>query len=229
MSTNNANDWDVTGYFLPEDSQLRLKQLREYVGFLTNLARPRRPDEDSECYNEIRPGEVAICMELIEEQIAQVLEELSYPGERGESAEAPEADADAETEAEAADTDAEEPYVAEPASDGMGHRWIAGVSLSQIDEIHLLLDSLRAHGNVVASSDEATLKDVTLSVMGEAICHDAQKLRDIVDAIYDEQRLQPPSNSKPGVREEEAAYLVLPQRSPASRAAPQACDLPTYH
>ena len=227
MSTNNANDWDVTGYVLPEDSQLRLKQLREYVGFLTNLARPRRPDEDSECYNEIRPGEVAICMELIEEQIAQVLEELSYPGERGESAEAPEAAA--ETEAEAADTDAEEPYVAEPAGDGTGHRWIAGVSQSQIDEIHLLLDSLSAHGNVIASNDEAKLKDVTLSVMGEAICGDAQKLRDIVDAIYDEQRLQPPSNSKPGVREEHAAYCVPIAPSPGERMSPVMRSSLTYH
>ncbi|MGN6740554.1 XAC0095 family protein [Dyella sp.] len=120
MSTIDSEDRYVTGYFLPEDTQLRLKQLREYVGFLTNLARPRRPDEDSECYNEIRPGEVAICFELIEEQIGLVLDELSWPGERGEPVEAPKAAADAESDAEgeAADTDkvAEEPYVVEPAT-----------------------------------------------------------------------------------------------------------------
>ncbi|WP_431637166.1 hypothetical protein ACQVBX_06125 [Dyella sp. KULCS107] len=39
MSTIDSEDRNVTGYFLPEDTQLRLKQLREYVGFLTNLAR----------------------------------------------------------------------------------------------------------------------------------------------------------------------------------------------
>ncbi len=227
MSTIDTDDLGVTGYFLPEDSQLRLKQLREYVGFLTNLARPRRPDEDSECYSEIRPGEVAICMELIEEQIAQVLEELSYPAERGESAEAPKAAAGTATEAEAADTDAEEPYIAKPASEEAGNRWIAGVSLSQIDEIHLLLDSLRAHGNVVASSDEAKLKDVTLSVMGDAICHDAQKLRDIVDAIYDEQPLQP-RGSKPGVREAEATYLAFPAPVTAGARSPILRSHPTY-
>ena len=38
MSTIDSEDLYVTGYFLPEDNQLRLKQLREYVGFLTNLA-----------------------------------------------------------------------------------------------------------------------------------------------------------------------------------------------
>jgi len=77
MSTFDSDDLETTGYFLPEDSQLRLKQLREYVGFLTNLARPRRPDEDQEWTAEIRPGEVAICMELLEEQIGQVLPYVS--------------------------------------------------------------------------------------------------------------------------------------------------------
>ena len=76
MSTFDSDDLETTGYFLPEGSQLLLKQLREYVGFLTHLARPRRPDEDQEWYAEIRPGEVAICLELLEEQIAQVLAEL---------------------------------------------------------------------------------------------------------------------------------------------------------
>ncbi|MGN6229227.1 MAG: XAC0095 family protein [Dyella sp.] len=227
MSTIDSEDRNVTGYFLPEDTQLRLKQLREYVGFLTNLARPRRPDEDSECYNEIRPGEVAICFELIEEQIGLVLDELSYPAERGESAEAPNAAAGTEKQAEAADTDAEKPSAAEPASEEAGHRWIAGVSLSQIDDIHLLLDSLRAHGNVVASSDEAKLKDVTLSIMGDAICRDAQKLRDIVDAIYDEQRLQPRA-SKPGVCEEEATYLAFPSPVTAVVRSPILQPHPTY-
>lgn len=228
MSTIDSEDRTVTGYFLPEDTQLRLKQLREYVGFLTNLARPRRPDEDSECYNEIRPGEVAICFELIEEQIGLVLDELSWPGERGESADAPSTAADTEKQAEAADTDAEKPYAADPGSEEAGYRWIAGVSLSQIDEIHLLLDSLRAHGNVVASSDEAKLKNVTLSVMGDAICRDAQKLRDIVDAIDDEQRLQPRA-SKPGVREEHTGYCVPTPPSLREGVSPAMPISLTYH
>ena len=102
MSTFDSKDLETTGYFLPEDSQLRLKQLREYVGFLTNLARPRRPDEDREWFSEIRPGEVAICLELLEEQIAQVLDELSWPAERGERAAAPKAKAELDAEPKAA-------------------------------------------------------------------------------------------------------------------------------
>jgi hypothetical protein len=200
MSTFDSDDLEVTGYFLPEDSQLRLKQLREYVGFLTNLARPRRPDEDQEWYAEIRPGELAICMELLEEQIAQVLDELSWPAERGERAATCVADAEAE-----ACTQAAEPEVAKPVMDEAGNRFLFGVTLDQLDEINLLLSSLRALGNVVTCSDHAELSDVTLSIMGDAIVRDVMKLRDIISDV-NTQSLKPPHVTRPGVREERGAY-----------------------
>ncbi|WP_447735226.1 XAC0095 family protein [Rhodanobacter soli] len=219
MSTFDADDLQTTGYFLPEDSQLRLKQLREYVGFLTNLARPRRPDEDREWYSEIRPGEVAICMELLEEQIGQVLDELSWPAERGERAAAPKADADADAEAEAeACTQATAPNAAEPVMDEAGNRFLFGVTLDQFDRIGRLLDSLRALGNVVTCSDHAELSDVTLSIMGDAIVRDVMTLRDIISDV-NAQELKPPHGTKPGVREEWASYLALPARSPAGGAS----------
>ncbi len=174
MSTFDSEDLETMGYFLPGDSQLRLKQLREYVGFLTHLARLRRPDEDQEWYAEIRPGEVAICMELLKEQIGQVLDELSWPAERRKRAPAPEAKAErgeraaageADAEAEAC-TEAAEPEAAEPVVDEAGNRFLFGVTLDQLDEINLLLSSLRALGNVVTCSDHAELSDVTLSIMG---------------------------------------------------------------
>jgi hypothetical protein len=68
------------------------------VEFLTNLARPRTSVEEKEWYAEIRPGEVAVCLELLEEQTAQVLNELSWPAERGERVGACEADAHANAE-----------------------------------------------------------------------------------------------------------------------------------
>ena len=228
MSTIDSEDRNITGYFLPEDTQLRLKQLREYVGFLTNLARPRRPDEDSECYNEIRPGEVAICFELIEEQIGLVLDELSWPGERGETAEAPKAAADTETEAEPADAEAEAPYVAEPGSNEASIRYVAGVTLSQIDDMNLLLGSLHALGNVVVCSDQAELSAATLTVMGDAIYRDVGVLRGIVDNIYYEQRLEPPLVVRPGVREEEATYLAPPAPVPMSNTSHVVREHPTY-
>jgi hypothetical protein len=79
MSKFDSDDLETTDYFLPEDSQFRLKKLRGYAEFLANLARPRMADEEKEWYAEIRPGEVAICLELLEEQIGQVLNELSWP------------------------------------------------------------------------------------------------------------------------------------------------------
>jgi hypothetical protein len=209
MSTFNADDLKAKGYFLPEDSQLRLKQLREYVGFLTHLARPRRPDEDEEWYAEIRPGEVAICMELLKEQIGQVLDDLSWPAERGDRAAAGEADAQAE-----ACTEAPVPDAAEPVMDEAGNRYLFGVTLDQLDEINLLLSSLRALGNVVTCSDHAELSDVTLSIMGDAIVRDVEKLRDI-NRDVNAQRLESPHGTKPGVREEWATYLALPARSPS--------------
>ncbi|MFC5582785.1 XAC0095 family protein [Rhodanobacter terrae] len=216
MSTIDSDDLETTGYFLPEDSQLRLKQLREYVEFLANLARPRMADEAAECFSEIRPGDVAICLQLLQEQVAQVLRELSWPAMRGETAAAGEADADAK-----ACTQAAEPEVAGPVMDEAGNRLLVGVSLNQIDEINLLLSSLRALGNVVTCSDHAELSDVTLSIMGDAIVRDVETLRDIMRDV-NAQDLQPPHATKPGVREEWATYHARPARVPIVR------QLPTY-
>jgi hypothetical protein len=222
MSKFDSDDLETMGYFLPEDSQLRLKQLREYVGFLTHLARPRRPDEDQEWYAEIRPGEVAICLELLEAQIAQVLDELSWPAERGERAAAGEADAEAE-----ACTEAAEPEAAEPVVDEAGNRFLFGVTLDQLEEINLLLSSLRALGNVVTCSDHAELSDVTLSIMGDAIVRDVEKLRDI-NRDVNAQELEPSHRTKPGVREEQATYLALPAHSPLRSTSHVVRQHPTY-
>jgi hypothetical protein len=222
MSTFNSDDLKTMGYFLPEDSQLRLKKLREYVEFLANLARPRMAGEAKEWFAEIRPGEVAICLELLKEQIAQVLEELSWPAERGERAAAGEADAQAEACTEAGEPDAAEPVMAEA-----DNRFLFGVTLDQVDEINLLLSSLRALGNVVTCSDHAELSDVTLSIMGDAIVRDVEKLRDI-NSDVNAQRLGPPYGMKPGVREEWATYLALPAHSPMGSTSPIVRQLPIY-
>jgi hypothetical protein len=222
MSTLDSDDLETTGYFLPEDSQLRLKKLREYVEFLANLARPRTSDEKQEWTAEIRMGEVAICLELLEEQIAQVLGELSWPAERGDRAAAGEADAEAETYTEAAEPDAAEPVMEEA-----GNRYLFGVTLDQLDEINLLLSSLRALGNVVTCSDHAELSDVTLSIMGDAIVRDVEKLRDI-NRDVNAQELEPSHRTKPGVREEQATYLAFPAHSPLRSTSHVVRQHPTY-
>ena len=164
-------------------------------------------DEDKECLPEIRVGEVAICLEFLAEQVGQVLDELSWPAERGERATVREADAETEACAEAAGPE----DVAEPRMDRSGNRPLFGVTLNQIDEINLLLASLRAHGNVVTCSDHAELSDATLSIMGDAIVRDTHKLRDIIRDV-NAQRLGSPYATKTGVREERAAYHALPAR-----------------
>jgi hypothetical protein len=235
MSTFDSDDLETKGYFLPEDSQLRLKQLREYVGFLTHLARPRRPDEDQEWYAEIRPGEVAICVELLKEQIGQVLDELSWPAERRERAPAPKAKAERDAEPKAAavtaaaDTDGTEPELAGSAMNEAPKRYVAGVTLDQIDELARLGDILRAHGDVVVATDQADFADVTLSIMGDAIIRDAERLRDIIREVDCVQRIDERHGTKPGVREEQASYLALPMRVPMSNALPIVRQLPAYH
>jgi hypothetical protein len=215
MSKIELKDMVTTGYFLPEDTQLRLKQLREYVTFLSNLARPRRPDEDNEWYAEIRTGEVAICLELLAEQITQVLDELSYPAERGDKAAAPEVTADAEPEEEErkagaayADADDTEPESAIPLMNDAGKHYVSGVTLDQIDELARLGDILRAHGDVVVATDQANFAAVTLSIMGDAIIRDAERLRDIMRDINCGQRLDEPLDSNDEVQEEAAIYLA---------------------
>ncbi|SHM51871.1 hypothetical protein SAMN05428972_3887 [Rhodanobacter sp. OK091] len=224
MSKFDSDDLETMGYFLPEDSQLRLKKLREYVEFLANLARPRTSVEEKECYAEIRPGEVAVCLELLEEQIAQVLNELSWPAEHGERAAAGEADAHADADDY---TDVAEPDVAEPVMAEADNRFLFGVTLDQVDEINLLLSSLRALGNVVTCSDHAELSDVTLSIMGDAIVRDAEKLRDIIRDV-NAQDLEPPHGTNPGVREEWATYLALPAHSLMGSTPPIVRRLPIY-
>src|SRR5690625_384272 len=153
MSKFDSDDLEMTGYFLPEDSQLRLKKLRVYVEFLSHLAQPRRADEERECVPEIRVGEVAICLELLTEQVGHVLDEISWPAQRYEGEAAPEADAEPET---AEDDDA-------------GSRYIFGVTLEQVDTLNRLIEMISAHGDVATASDDAELADHTLSLLGHAI------------------------------------------------------------
>ena len=84
MSTFDSNDLETMGYFLPEDSQLRLKKLREYAEFLSHIAQPRTADVQQEWIPEINVGEVAVCLEWLAEQVGLVLDEMSWPAYRSE-------------------------------------------------------------------------------------------------------------------------------------------------
>jgi len=186
MSTFDSDDRETVGYFLPEDSQLRLQKLREYAEFLSHIAQPRTPDVAQEWIPEIHVGQVAICLELLAEQVGLVLDDLSFPAYRSES------------DAAAMPDDA----------DG---RYLFGMTLEQVDTLNQLIDMIVAHGDVVTASHDAELADHTLSLLGHAIFSDARAVREIIRQL-ESQRLNP-RNSQPGVSEEQGVYHVARKRS----------------
>jgi hypothetical protein len=191
MSKFDSDDLETMGYFLPEDSQLRLKKLREYAEFLSHIAQPRTADEEQEWLPEIRVGEVAICLELLAEQVELVLDEISWPAYRSESEAAAEAGA--------------EP--AEEMPGGADERYRFGMTMEQIDTLNRLIDMIVAHGDVVIASDGAEFADGTLSLLGDTIFNDARTVREIIRQV-ESQRLGLARGSQTGVGEERAVYRV---------------------
>ena len=210
MSTFDSDDRETMGYFLPEDSQLRLTKLREYVEFLSHIAQPRTADVAQEWIPEIRVGEVAICLELLAEQMGLVLDDLSFPAYRSESEAAAGVDAKLEA-AEAMPGDA-------------GGRYLFGMTLEQVDTLNQLIDMITAHGDVVNASHDAELADHTLSLLGHAIFNDARAVREIIRQV-ESQRLKAARGSQTGVGEERCVYHAGRACLPADRVAHSAWRL----
>ncbi|OAX66775.1 hypothetical protein A6R71_03765 [Xanthomonas translucens pv. arrhenatheri] len=82
MSEYRTDDLEMAGYFLPEESQFRLVRLGEFIKFLARLAEPRSVAEEREAAPKVRTGELAVCMELLAEQMDMVLREVSWPAQR---------------------------------------------------------------------------------------------------------------------------------------------------
>jgi hypothetical protein len=171
MSKFYSNDLNMPGYFLPEDSQFRLKKLRDHVAFLSRLAQPRTWDEAQEWAPEVRMGELATCLELLAEQIAVVLEEASRPAQRAADT------SDGDT------TTAESPEVSGAADE----RFAFGVTLNQIDALNRLIQTISAHGDVVACSRAAGLDDNTLPRVGQAIYDGMEAARAILHEVEAQQ------------------------------------------
>ncbi len=89
MSDYRADDLEMAGYFLPEESQFRLVRLGEFITFLARLAAPRSVAEEREAAPKVRAGELAVCMELLAEQLDMVLREVSWPAQRQSPYQAP--------------------------------------------------------------------------------------------------------------------------------------------
>ena len=199
MSEFDSGAREITGYFLPQESQLRLQKLHEYAGFLAHMAQPHTPGDEPGFLPAARLGELAVCLELLREQIARVLGELTRSAPR--AAAAPVADAEPDAAPDAA------PDAVQAAPGHAGSRYLFGVTLEQIDELDRLVNMIVALGDVVIASDEAEFADHTLAVLGDALFNDACEVRAILGEVSS-QRLDEERDPQAGVREERAVYRV---------------------
>ncbi|AZR32993.1 XAC0095 family protein [Xanthomonas vasicola] len=64
------------GYYLPEGAQYRLQQLRDHMRFLARVAQPRTQAEERARQPDICMDELAVCLELLAEQLGGVLDDV---------------------------------------------------------------------------------------------------------------------------------------------------------
>jgi hypothetical protein len=204
MSRHESEDREGLGYWLPEDSQLRLARLSEHIRFLSRLAQPRIAHEALECAQKVSLGELTFCLEALADQLDLVLDEVSWPAQGTATVDAPERDI----------TSAARPEV----SGTNPGRFLFGVTLDQVDTLERLIQTISAHGDVVSSSDMADLAEHTLPMLGYAIFDGAVAVRDILGEVK-EQRLGQGPRPRSGVGEERGIYAVGPVYPAAARQA----------
>jgi hypothetical protein len=192
MSKRESDDLGMPGYFLPEDSQLRLAKLGDHIRFLARLAQPRTYGEQ-EWALDVPVGELAICLESLAEQADLVLQEMSWFARRQNGTSA----------AERGDESAAAPDVPDAASE----RFAFGVTLDQIDALDRLIQTICAHGDVVAAGHTAQLSGHTMPLMGQAIYDAAVAVRTLLDQV-EAQRLGQDARPRSRVGEEHAAYAA---------------------
>ena len=192
MSNPAFNDLDTRGYFLPEDSQSRLKKLRDHMQFLTGLAQPRTWKEENERAPEVPVGHLATCLELLAEQADLVLQEVSWPARR-EAADASDRDVTTAAWLENSDTAVE--------------RFALSITGEQIDLLDRLVAMISAHGDVTAADPAAEPADSTVPPLGQAIHDGAKAVRDLLDQV-EVQRLGHMPPRPTGVGEERAVYAT---------------------
>ncbi len=66
-------------YYLPEHAQDRLQKLGEHMRFLARIAEPRTRAEEQSPQLAIRMDELALCLELLAEQVRLILDEARWP------------------------------------------------------------------------------------------------------------------------------------------------------
>jgi hypothetical protein len=188
MSTFDSDDQGTPGYFLPEDSQSRLKKLRDQIMFLSRLAQPRKWNEQ-EYALEVPVSELATCLESLAEQVALVLDEVSWPAQR---------------RIEAGEGNLA-PALSPQLYGATDERFAFGLTLDQFDALDRLIQTISAHGDVVACSYVAGLADRTLPQVGQAIYDQVEAVRAILHEVEAQPLGQRP-DPRHAVGEERAVY-----------------------
>ncbi|WP_440985509.1 XAC0095 family protein [Xanthomonas sontii] len=193
MAHDRLDDDDMPGYFLPEDSQFRLAKLRDHVRFLVRLAQPRTQAEERAAEPKVRMGELALCLELLAEQLDLVLDALSYPAQRTGT------------------TLGGWPNAAVQAAPDAGSCTFR-VTQQQIDRLTQLAETVSANAGMVAASDAAERAGQTLPEAGNTLCAAANDVRELLLQIAQQPLREPQSNR---VREERAVYALESEAPPA--------------
>jgi hypothetical protein len=120
------------------------------------------------------------------DQVELVLDALSYPAQRTDT---PRGARPAATVAVAPDV-----------GGGAFH-----VTLTQLDRLTLLAETVSAHARVVADGDATAHADQALPAVGDTLCEAANAMRTLLQQI-ERQPLREPTSD--GVREERAVYAV---------------------
>jgi hypothetical protein len=217
MSDEILEDVGVAGYYLLEDDKARLERLLKQLALLKRMGRRLRAGDDSP----FDWKKFSNRLEHVAKELEDVLDETAWPAYRTAVAEEPETTPGASAsspEATYADSDTDDGVDIDTDDDIRTERFVAGVTLGQIDALDRLIQLISAHGDVVSSSDMADFTDYTLPVMGRAIFDGAEAVRDILDQV-EEQRLPQAVRSRSSVKEGRAVYAV--------GIAPAAVDVPS--
>lgn len=175
MAEHTFEDEGMSGYFLPEDSQLLLKQLSGYIRFLARLAQPRVPDEAGEWTPAVGTADLMFCLDQLAGQLDLVLGALSWPARREQASGADALEQTALSEGGPAQSS----HFAHSCEDGFAF----GATVDQIDRLNALISSIRAYGDVISTGEYRVLAAGTLPALGSAIFDDACELRALVSKL----------------------------------------------
>lgn len=233
MNERVLGEYGEMSYLLPEDSQQRLRQLREHLEFLARLVQQRSADASAACPPEVLLGEWRYTLGLVIEQLAQVLDATKGPARYAPAHASPDEvthEAAQASPSASASTPHPKPY-----DFNASPRMLFGVTLDQVDALNLLLDTVRAYADAVSAEDMADFAEGTLSRLGHSIFDRAGEALALLGEIQDQPLPDEPRVPPSSVREAPARYDVpraaLDQDASVTLpalpgATPDACSAP---